>query len=455
MKRLEQYWKNFCQRLTNEGVNVHSLLFGHKDKIIFQESVEELDGDGLHRQFSISKSFTSMAIGLLEEEGKLRIEDRLIKYYPEYADLVSELFMPMTIRDLLAMETCHAYTTYKKDPSKPWVESFFITEGHHMPGSSFIYDTSASHVLGHLVEKLSGQKVLDYLRSKGLDKTGFSADAYFLEDPQGHVIAGSGLMARAEDIYIFTAILQQKGQYRGQQIFPEAYCEAAVAKQTDTQLSASLPEGSYGYGYQIWRHRKGWYLNGMGGQYGIVVDGLDWILVTTADMQTHSGLSQAIFDAYFDEIITKLEVEDIAPIEDEKRITRHTWNLPRARSTYPETQTYTGIYGEHEEVTIQYGPDNLSLRLRGFAGDLDINLREDEQREVLAPISNYHAYASYGAIGPGRFLIWIQVVDSELGSLRLEGQVTEDYVQMKLLKNMERFHDAWEGSYLFYRHGSN
>ena len=93
------------------------------------------------------------------------------------------------------MRTCHDKTTYKAPGVTDWVASFFTVPPTHVPGTNFSYDTSSTHTLGALIEKLSGMDLLSYLRFKFLDEIGFSANAYILKDPNGVSMGGSGLCA--------------------------------------------------------------------------------------------------------------------------------------------------------------------------------------------------------------------------------------------------------------------
>ena len=157
--------------------------------------------------FSVTKSFTSIAIGLLQEEGRLSLDDSIVKFFPEYVPDTSEAhpwLLATTIRDMLSMRSCHASTTYDKFSSKTdWVKSFFTVAPTHKPGTVFHYDTSSSHTLCALVEKLTGMKMLDYLRNKVLNEIGFSKEAYCLTDGFGVSMGGSGLMATSRDFMLF------------------------------------------------------------------------------------------------------------------------------------------------------------------------------------------------------------------------------------------------------------
>lgn len=162
---------------------MHSFLLMRHDTLIAEGYYAPYQKDTLHRMFSISKSFTSIAIGLLEAEGKLSLDDPIVSYFPDKIPAnVHPWIAAMTIRDMLMMRTCHAATTYKVDMKSDWVESFFTVPPTHPAGKLFHYDTSSAHTLSALVERLSGMPMLDYLKEK-LSVLEFSDESYMLTDP--------------------------------------------------------------------------------------------------------------------------------------------------------------------------------------------------------------------------------------------------------------------------------
>ena len=156
--------------------------------------------------FSVTKSFTSIAIGLLQEEGRLSLDDSIVKFFPRIRPerfRGTSMLLATTIRDMLSMRSCHASTTYDKFSSKTdWVKSFFTVAPTHKPGTVFHYDTSSSHTLCALVEKLTGMKMLDYLRNKVFKtKLVFQKRPIVLQMVLALVWAVSGLMATSRDFY--------------------------------------------------------------------------------------------------------------------------------------------------------------------------------------------------------------------------------------------------------------
>lgn len=301
----------FLERLKKKEVPMHSVILAHKGKIITEGYYAPYKADTLHRMFSISKSFTSLAIGLLIEEGKLSLEDKIITYFPEkLPEDIPPYLEEMTIKDMLKMESCHGSTTYKADLKKDWVESFFITEPDHKPGTVFNYDTSASHTLCALVEKLTKKPILEFMREKCLDEIGFSKEAYMVKDPFGVSMGGSGLMATPMDLMRLALLLRNKGKAGEKQLIPQWYIEEATSLQTHTRMSGSTLFERQGYGYQFWRVEHGGFAcYGMGGQFLIVFPKEDFICITTADTQGIQGGNQMIFDSLYEEILSHL-IED-------------------------------------------------------------------------------------------------------------------------------------------------
>lgn len=157
--------RNMEQRMESLRLNMHGYQILYRGELIGERYWEPFHRDSLHRMYSITKSFTSLATGLLAAEGKIGLDDRICTYFPEKLPEggAHPWCEEMTIRDLLTMRTCYESTTFKRYDGD-WVESFFRVTPDHVPGTVFNYDTSASHVLAALVEKLTGMDLLDYLR---------------------------------------------------------------------------------------------------------------------------------------------------------------------------------------------------------------------------------------------------------------------------------------------------
>ena len=307
------------------GISMHSFLLCKDDCLVAEGYYAPVKKDDLHRMFSVTKSFVSIAIGLLQEEGRLSLDDSIVKFFPEYVPNTSEAhpwLLATTIRDMLSMRSCHASTTYDKFSSKTdWVKSFFTVAPTHKPGTVFHYDTSATHTLCALVEKLTGMKMLDYLRNKVLNEIGFSKEAYCLTDGFGVSMGGSGLMATSRDFMLFALLILNNGKSNGKQYISADYIKESTSFQTATCVTGPVPSESQGYGLQFWiGEHNSIVCYGMGGQLAILLPEYNTAIVTTADTQGYQGGNQVIYDAIFRHILPELEKRQSpwTPSDEEK-----------------------------------------------------------------------------------------------------------------------------------------
>ena len=307
------------------GISMHSFLLCKDDCLVAEGYYAPVKKNDLHRMFSVTKSFVSIAIGLLQEEGRLSLDDSIVKFFPEYVPNTCEAhpwLLATTIRDMLSMRSCHASTTYDKFSSKTdWVKSFFTVAPTHKPGTVFHYDTSATHTLCALVEKLTGMKMLDYLRNKVLNEIGFSKEAYCLTDGFGVSMGGSGLMATSRDLMCFALLILHNGNLNGKQYISADYIKEATSFQTATCVTGPIPSESQGYGLQFWTGEHGSIVcYGMGGQLAILLPEYNTAIVTTADTQGYQGGNQVIYDAIFRHILPELEKRQSpwTPSDEEK-----------------------------------------------------------------------------------------------------------------------------------------
>ncbi len=318
--------KKLMLALDEKEIPMHSLLIMKGDKLILEKYYAPYQADTLHRMFSISKSFSALGISLLEDEGKISLDDPIVKYFPEYTNENTHPWIKMTtIKNMLMMCTCHAACTYKVDMKTDWVESFFTVPPTHKPGTVFHYDTSAAHVLCALVEKLSGMDLLSYLKDKAFKYLDFSEDSYMVKDPFGVSMGGSGLMATPMDILKVLYLLDKKGSVTcsdGQirTLLNPSFILAATANLSDTVMTAPIAGEAQGYGMQIWQNEMGGFLlYGMGGQLGISIPDKKMLIVTTADTQGMQGGNQIIYDCINEHLIPYVKDQEIGVISDEHK----------------------------------------------------------------------------------------------------------------------------------------
>ena len=293
----------FMDELEHYGLYLHSfaLVKGHD---IFAEAYRAPFKKGeKHRMYSVSKSFTSMAMGILIGEGKVKLTDTVLKYFPEYEDKVTDPYVRnLTIEDCLLMATAFSYgTTYgaKRAPflEPDWVHTFFNVDSSHPSGTVWNYDTSGSYMVGVIVEKVTGMPFIEYLKEKALLKIGCAEDMTCLKAPEGYAWGGSAVLSSTIDLARFARLVMDMGEWNGEQLIPRDYVENATSKKIDNGQEGffTFCEG-HGYGYQIWRTLDNTFsFLGMGAQLAICMPEEDLLFVCTADVQGYPGSYATIY----------------------------------------------------------------------------------------------------------------------------------------------------------------
>jgi hypothetical protein len=242
-----------------------------------------------HMLFSLSKSFTSTAVGLAVAEGRLTVEDPVLSFFPaDVPKKVSDNLAAMKVSHLLSMSTGHDQdTTERALRARNPFKAFLSLEVEHAPGTHFVYNSAASYMLAAIVQMLTGQTLVEYLRPRLFEPLGIVGAAWE-SHPNGVNFGGWGLNIKTEDIARFGQLYLNKGQWNGHRILSESWVEAATSKQVSNGDDPDS-DWSQGYGYQFWRCRHNIYRgDGAFGQFCIVMPDQEAVLAITAgvaDMQ--------------------------------------------------------------------------------------------------------------------------------------------------------------------------
>lgn len=299
----------FLDRLAAGGVNMHSVLMARRGKIFFEAYWEPFDEDTQHRMYSVTKSFVSVAIGCLLEEGKLSLDDRIVDYFPDKLPAeVPEELSRVTIRHMLTMSTCFTSGEWMKPGVADRVRYYFSQKPDKPTGTIFTYDSNASYVMGVLAERLSGMGLMDYLRKRVFDHIGGFKNAYMLQTPDGTPWSDSGLMATPRDLLRFAQFVMNKGSWEGKQLMSADYLTEATRPQVTNDPDNRRAFDRYGYGYQFWMtEHNGFAFSGMGGQYAVCVPEKDFVFVCTGDNQLNEHITSPVtYDALFRGVVEKL-----------------------------------------------------------------------------------------------------------------------------------------------------
>ncbi len=280
--------------------SLHSLMLVRHGRVVAEGWWSPYTATNRHELYSLSKSFTSTAVGLAIDDQMLSLDDPVLKFFPDDAPAQpTDNLKSMRVRDLLSMSTGH-----QDEPSRdggPSVRGFLAHPVPHKPGTHFRYNTPATYMLSAIVQKVTGQTVLDYLRPRLFEPLGIQ-DPVWGTSPEGVTLGGYGLSITTEDIAAFGQFLLQRGEWRGQRLVSEAWIASAAARQTS---NGSNPRSDWdqGYGFQFWRCRHGAFRgDGAFGQYCIVLPEQDAVVAITAGVKD----MQAVLDLVWDQLLPGL-----------------------------------------------------------------------------------------------------------------------------------------------------
>lgn len=384
----------FLEAVEKGNNELHSFVIVRHGKIISKGYWSPYGKDLKHVMYSVSKSFTSIGVGLAAAENKLKLSDKVIKFFPEsLPDTLSTFMKEMTVQDLLRMSTgMNSDPIFNARGSNNWPKTFLSSPIENKPGSVFKYNNMASFMLSAIVQKATGEKLVDYLKPRLFDPLGIK-NYVWDEAPGGYTLGAIGLKITSEDMAKFGQMLLQKGKWNGKQIVPQSYVEEA----TSLMIASSAPENKtpkelndweQGYGYQFWRGTHNTYrADGLGGQFIIVFPDKDALVVLTSAATSTQEELHMVWEHLLPAMQDKPLAEDkIAVAELETKIASLS-----AKMTSPPgpTALLKKISGKRIEVAKnESGIDALSLSFKDSEVQIQID-RGTEKYNITAGKDNY------------------------------------------------------------------
>ena len=289
----------FVQAAEQKIDALHSFILVRHGHVVAEGWWSPYAADEPHELYSLSKSFTSTAVGLALSDGKLSLDDPVLKFFPgEAPDNPSKNLSSMRVRDLLRMCTGQRDEDLRGFPfrsEKSLVRIFLEIPVPDKPGTHFVYNTAATYMLSAIVQKVTGQTVLYYLGPRLFEPLGIS-DPTWDASAQGISLGGFGLSLRTEDIARFGQLYLQKGQWRGRQLVPPGWVDAATSLQISNG-SDPASDWDQGYGYQFWRCRHGFYRgDGAFGQFCVVMPEFDAVVAITGATRDLPSVLNVVWD---------------------------------------------------------------------------------------------------------------------------------------------------------------
>lgn len=333
-----QHIRNFLNELNDDPtLDMHNVLIMRHGRVLSETSFGLQDSKIWKTTFSACKSITSLAIGMLVDEGKLDINEKIRKIFEAYMPpLAFVTLKDLTVKHLLTMTSGIVFNEAECMTSQEWIKSFLNSMVVGEIGKTFNYNSLNTYMLSAIVKTVSGQSLTDFLEERLFSPLGIR-DIYWEKSPEGIEKGGWGLFIRPEDIAKIGQLVLQRGIWNGKRIVSEEWIDEA------TQAHAEPPKtyGAYNYGYQIWvgRYNNSFLFNGMLGQNVLGFKDSGILLVTNAGNEELFQQSNyfKIANKYFSEpFSTPLEnnFEEYRKLE----LTEHSMSYyePNVKRTFKE-----------------------------------------------------------------------------------------------------------------------
>jgi hypothetical protein len=424
--------------------------------------------------YSQTKSYVGIAIGLLQEEGKLSIKDRIYTYFPEkcHSEITGYL-KDMTIEEMLTMTTVGGASWWFSEGADPDRTALYLNgAANNRPGGTYWeYDSAGSQVLSSLVEKLSGMSLLDYLRKKLFNKMGTFKNAEILKTKTDDSWGDSALLCTLEDMASFGRLLMQGGSYNGEQLINKDYVTKATSAVVCNDSMGFKRFFTNGYGYQIWRVEGGFAFNGMGCQLTICLPEKDLLFTIVSDNQGYDASKDLILAAFYDFIADPMgdELPEDKDSETELSLLSKTLKLCFVDGQYENefSKTVSGKVYVCEsnpmgikKFSFTFNKENVIWKYENAQGEkeIEIGLGEnifqkfpqlgysDEHGGTVTTDGFMYDSAISGAFREERkFVFKVQVIDRYFGNFFCTVSFKDNLCVLRMTKTAEDFFAEYEG----------
>ena len=461
----------FLRKLENRGLFIHSVIMARGNDIFCEAYWNPFNKKSLQRMYSTTKSYVGVAVCELAAEGRISLDDKIVKYFPDkLPDTVHPFLAAMTIRNMLTMQTCMTSCGWFNQNVDDRLYHYFHFEPTRYPGTGYDYDSEGSFVLGALVERITGMSLIDYLRDKCLNEIGFSKEAFCLKAPGGHTWGDSALLCTSRDQLAFGRLIANGGKWNGRQLLNSTLLEEAIAKHTDTVVSGISAYSNVGYGYQIWRCYDGAFaFYGMHDQLMIYHPETDIIFVCTAG--NPPGVSRSvIIENFYSDIIDGISDKPLPESIYTSELVRYCENLKLIAAHGKEKSDFESEINNKRYVTEsnKMGITEFSLTFDENGGKFSYTNNQGQKtiefgrkRNVLQQFpqtgysgnvggikcdgNTYKCAVSAGWVEENKLSIIVQIIDNYIGLLNITIGFRDDYALLNMNKSAEDFLDEYNG----------
>ncbi|MDF2961035.1 MAG: beta-lactamase [Paenibacillus sp.] len=288
----------FIRSADASGLELHSFMLLRHGIVLAEKWWPPFEPEQPHMLHSISKSFTSTAVGLAVAEGRMSIEDQVTTFFPdELTPEIKQNMGTLQIRHLLTMSTGHVQdptALMRNHAAGNWIKGFLEIPIEKPPGTYFVYNSGASYILAAILHKVTGQSLLEYLQPRIFEPLGIEG-VLWDTCPRGINCGGWGMSIRTEDMAKFGQLYLQKGKWNGQYLLPQEWVEAATRFHISTEGEQGIDK-QQGYGYQFYLCRYGYTARGAHGQFVIVLPEKDAVIAITSDVKNMQDVLDLVWE---------------------------------------------------------------------------------------------------------------------------------------------------------------
>ena len=368
---------NFINVIEQKREEWHSFIFLRHGKVIAEGWWNPNSPDLKQTVYSISKTFTSTAIGFAVSENMLSVDDKVISFFPDLLpDSISTYLAQMSVKNLLSMTAGQNPEPIRITKGEEWVKDFLSFPVVDEPGTKFLYNSMATFMLSAIIQKVTGKRVLDYLQPRLFEPLAIR-DADWEIAPEGINTGGWGLRIHTEDMAKLGQLYLQKGKWNGKQILPESWIEEAttakiIQKPDITHEQREKDDWAQGYCYQIWRCRNNAFrADGAFGQFIIVMPEQDAVIAIQANVHDMQKEIDLVWDYLLPAMQSKALPEDKASAAALKRKLAFLSIAPPEgegsglQSKFDKEMTYPFTYnGQAEHLSLRFSGDTCFLNWR-------------------------------------------------------------------------------------------
>ncbi len=349
---------DYIEKNTADGVNLRAFKLYRKGLEVESFFPPHQAEDRMHL-YSLSKSFTSLCVGIAQDMGLLHVDEKMLDIFPECApEEISENLAAMTLGDVLSMQSGHAVCHLDKMRfSDNAVKTFLAMPVVYKPGTTFVYSTGGTCVCGAAVEKRSGMKLNDFMDKYLFSKLGI-AKPRVLTTADGTHTGGIGIFLSIDDLFRMGRLMLNGGVYDGQRVVSKEWCDRAVQPIADNSCNGT-PDWVVGYGYQFWVNARGGFRgDGAYGQLCIILPEED----TVVAVQAEAGNMQTEVDRIY-ELLDAIEKEDLSAQEALRSAVKNRYAMPVCNSTINRSHTLAPNEAGIQAISLNDSDGILKIRL--------------------------------------------------------------------------------------------